>query len=200
VSATLDDAQPGALVAHGTDLFWLSRGAGGTTLRRKPEGRPPVTIATQALGDYAETSLAVAPPFVFAALNSGAGGVLVRARLDDVTGSGEAVATLPSGFSDIVTGPSGELFLATPTGIARFDAVTQALTTAFTGLGAPVALRRSGNSLFFVSTATEQLLKLSLGAGTVSVLLDGCSATRSLAVSNRSVYLARAGSVVRLRF
>jgi hypothetical protein len=201
VSTTSDDLEPDALVASGADLYWLAQGGGGVALRRKPANAAATTIAAQPSGSYGEHSLAIAGGFVFAALTSASGGVIVRAPLSATNAVGEAVANLASGFGDLVEGPNRDLLATTTGGIARLELASNTVTVPWKGLGNPVALRREGQNLVFVGAAPPQLLRLSTVVNTAPIVLwERAAQVQSIALSPYGAYLARPNALTLVRY
>ncbi len=201
VSTGVEDEAPSSLVADKNDLFWLSTSAGGVSLRRKPTASAAVTIAQSVVGTYGEHAIVVSGGQVFAALDAGGSGTILRAAANSTGGAGEVVGNVVGGIGQIVLGPdSASLLGTTPGGIVRVDLASGKATALVSGLGTPTVLARDGNNLFFFDAKAGTVARVSTAGGTPDRILEGFTTVTSMAVNGTGAFLTPTKSVVFVRF
>lgn len=201
VSTGPEDEAPSSLVADKGDLFWLSTSAGGVALRRKPAGSAAVTIGQSVVGTYGEHAIVVNDGQVFAALDAGGSGTILRAPANSTGGAGELVGNVVGGIGQIVLGPDGTSLLGTtPGGIVRVDLTSGKATPLVSGLGTPTVLARDGNNLFFFDAKAGTVARVSTAGGTPDRILEGFTTVTSMAVNSTGAFLTPTKSVVFVRF
>lgn len=201
VSTGTEDEAPGSLVAEKGDLFWLSTSAGGVSLRRKPSASGAVTIGQSVVGTYGEHALVVSNGQVFAALDAGGSGTILRAAATSTGGAGEAIGNVVGGIGQIVLAPDGASLLGvTPGGIVRVDLTSGKATPLISGLGTPTVLARDGNNLFFFDAKAGTVSRVSTAGGSQDRILEGFTTVSSMAVNSTGAFLTPTKSVVFVRF
>ncbi len=201
VATGTEDEAPGSLVADKSDLFWLSTSAGGVSLRRKPAAASAVTIGQSVVGTYGEHAVVVSNGQVFAALDAGGSGSVIRAAATSTGGAGEVIGSVVGGLGPIVVAPDGASLLGTtPGGIVRVDVVSGKTTPLISGVGTPTVLTREGNNLFFFDAKAGTVSRVSTAGGTPDTILDGFTTVSSMAVNTTGAFLTPTKSVVFVRF